>query len=89
MLSKFQKILTSWSFRLVCFTFPLQWSIWYLEIPSLDTSLPLEDAVDPNMESHDDERGILLEMLDGLAEDTLPLARSEEELDGSRKEVET
>jgi hypothetical protein len=72
----------------------------YREIPSPETSLPLEDVVEPNIESEDDDRGILLlspwpdedtedSLEDDFAEDSLPLVFPEEELDASREEEDT
>jgi hypothetical protein len=63
--------------------------------------LPLEEVVDPNNESDDDERGILLLSPrpeeeteysledDSFAEESLPLACSEDELEASREEDDT
>lgn len=69
-------------------------------MPSPETSLPLEDAVEPNIESEDDDRGTLLlspwpdedtddSLEEDFADDSLPLAFSEEELDASREEEDT
>jgi hypothetical protein len=67
----------------------------YLEIPSPDTSLPLEDVVEPNIESDEDDRGMLLlsprpkeDAKYSLEEDSFSLVRPEEELDASREDDE-
>jgi hypothetical protein len=72
----------------------------YFEIPSPETSLPLDDVVDPSMESDDDERGMLLLSPrpneeteypfddDSLADDSLPVL-SEEEFEASREDDDT